>query len=299
VELEELRDAGEGGLVEAAARLGEVLEPLEGARVSGGGGREGLDVRRLVGGVLVAGLREELGVNELTTPLVGKVFADLELFQPPPLDLVRSFDLKQSFPNRFQTSLQFGALVANGFVATISRQKQLIIDTGRALIREANTLSAGQRLTSRSRALFDLSERNDWQGLRMELNATQEDVEDSMLELKDGEMADLVSLGGWLRGFQLAAHVTADHYTPEKATSLVRPAVMDYFIARMDCLSPSMKKRPVVIAIASRLKTIRAIAVPGKIPTEGDVVRMRDLADEAMKAALSKDAMSKDGGSRP
>jgi hypothetical protein len=74
---------------------------------------------------------------------------------------------------------------------------------------------------------------------------------------------------------------------------------MDYFIARMDCLSPSMKKRPVVIAIASRLKTIRAIAVPSKPPTEGDVVRMRDLADEAMKAALSKDAMSKDGGSRP
>lgn len=244
-------------------------------------------------------LREELGVNELTTPLVGKVFSDLELFQPPPLDLVRSFDLKQSFPNRFQTALQFGALVANGFVATIARQKQLIIDTGRALIREANTLSAGQRLTSRSRALFDLSERNDWQGLRMELNATQEDVEDSMLELKDGEMADLVSLGGWLRGFQLAAHVTADHYTPEKASALVRPAVMDYFIARMDCLSPSMKKRPIVITIASRLKTIRAIAVPGKPPTESDVVRMRDLADEAMKAALSKDAMSKDGGTRP
>ena len=244
-------------------------------------------------------LREELGVNELTTPLVGKVFSDLELFQPPPLGLVRSFDLKQSFPNRFQTALQFGALVANGFVATIARQKQLIIDTGRALIREANTLSAGQRLTSRSRALFDLSERNDWQGLRMELNATQEDVEDSMLELKDGEMADLVSLGGWLRGFQLAAHVTSDHYTSEKASALVRPAVMDYFIARMDCLSPSMKKRPIVITIASRLKTIRAIAVPGKPPTEGDVVRMRDLADEAMKAALSKDAMSKDGGSRP
>jgi hypothetical protein len=237
-------------------------------------------------------LREELGVNELTTPLVGKVFSDLELFQPPPLDLVRSFDLKRGFPNRFQTGLQFGALVANGFVATMARQKQLIIDTGRALIREANALGAGQRLTSRSKSLFELSERNDWQGLREELNATQEDVEDSMLELKDGEMADLVSLGGWLRGFQLASHVTAVHYTPEKAAALVRPAVMDYFISRMDCLSPGMKKRPIVISIASRLKTIRAIAVPGTSPTEGDVVRMRDLADEAMSSALSRQTES-------
>ncbi len=234
--------------------------------------------------------REELGVNELTTPLVGKVFSDLELFQPPPLDLVRSFDLKRTFPNRFQTALQFGALVANGFVATIARQKQLIIDTGRALIREATTLSAGQRLTGRSKSLFEHSNRGDWQALRMELNATQEDVEDSMIELKDGEMADLISLGGWLRGFQLAAHVTAEHYTPQKASALVRPAVMDYFITRMDCLSPVMKKRPLVIVITSRLKTIRSIAVlPDRIPTQGDVVRMRDLADEAMTAALSKE----------
>lgn len=234
--------------------------------------------------------REELGVNELTAPLVGKVFTDLELFQPPPLDLIRSYNLKQTFPDRFQTSLQFGALVANGFVATIARQRQMLIDIGRALIREANTLSAGQRLTARSKSLFELSDRGDWQGLREELNATQEDVENSMIELKDGEMADLISLGGWLRGFQLAAHVTADHYTPEKASAMVRPPVMDYFITRMDCLSPMMKKRPIVITLTSRLKTIRSLAVDGKTPTAGDVSRMRDLADEAMAAVLSKES---------
>jgi hypothetical protein len=232
--------------------------------------------------------REELGVNELTTPLVGKVFTDLELFQPPPLGLVRSFDLKRSYPDRFQMAIQFGALVANGFVATIARQKQLVLDTGRALIREATILSAGQRLTARSRSLLELSDRDDWQGLREELNATQEDVEESMLGLKDGDMADLISLGGWLRGFQLASHVTADHYTEAKASALVRPELMDYFIARMDCLSPSMKKRPAVITISANLKAIRALAAAGHVPTQSDVERMRGLADEAMSAALAR-----------
>jgi hypothetical protein len=237
--------------------------------------------------------REELGVNEITAPMVGKVFSDLELFQPPPLDLIRSFDLKKTFPDRFQTAIQFGALVANGFVATIARQKQLIIDTGRALIREASTLGAGQSLTARSKSLFELSDRDDWQGLREELNATQEDVEDSMLGLKDGEMADLISLGGWLRGFQLAAHVTASHYTPEKAAALVRPALMDYFIARMDCLSPSMKKHPAVLAINTRLKTIRSLCMPGRTLGESEVAQMRDLADEAIRAALAREGMSR------
>jgi hypothetical protein len=232
--------------------------------------------------------REELGVNEMTTPLVGKVFTDLEIFQPPPLAMVRSFDLKRSYPDRFQTAIQFGALVANGFVATIARQKQLVLDTGRALIREANTLSAGQRLTARSRSLLELGERNDWQGLREELDATQEDVEESMLGLKDGELADLISLGGWLRGFQLASHVTAEHYTAAKASALVRPALMDYFIARMDCLSPSMKKRPDVITISADLKAIRALATLDHSPTQGEVERMRDLADEALSVALAR-----------
>jgi hypothetical protein len=65
---------------------------------------------------------------------------------------------------------------------------------------------------------------------------------------------------------------------------------MDYFIARMDSLSPMMKKRPIVITLTSRLKTIRSLAVAGKTPTAGDISRMRDLADEAMAAALSKES---------
>jgi hypothetical protein len=232
--------------------------------------------------------REELGVNEMSTPLVGKVFSDLEIFDPPPVELLRSFDSARTFPDRFQTSLQFGALVANGFVATIARQQDLLLDTGRALIRNAQVLDAGKKLTGRSKSLFELSDRGDWEGLRKELTGTQEDVEESMLELKDGELADLISLGGWLRGFQIACHVTAEHYTPEKASALVRPPLMDYYIDRMDCLSPRMKSRPIVAGITARLKTIRAMVTPGSIPTQGDVSRLKDLADQTVGAALSK-----------
>jgi hypothetical protein len=233
--------------------------------------------------------REELGVNEITTPTVGKVFSDLDVFQPPPLDLVRSLDLNKSYPDRFQTAIQFGSLVADGFVATIARQKQLVADTGRALIREANILAAGKRLTARSKSLLELSDQGDWAALRHELDATQADVEASMIELKDGEMADLISLGGWLRGFQLACHVTADHYTPVKASILVRPAVMNYYVDQMNNLSPSMKKRPAVFALTNALTEIRTISLKHDPPTQEDVVEMRDLADRAIREALSRE----------
>lgn len=230
---------------------------------------------------------EELGVNNITTPLVGKVFHDLELFQPPPVQMLSTFNNNDIFSNRLQTALQFGALVADGFVATIARQQKLINDTGRALIKNAHALAAGQQLTYHSKSFFELSDRGDWQGLREELNRCQDDVERSMVELHDGEMADLISLGGWLRGFQLALHVTNDHYTSEKAAELIRLPVMDYFIERMDTLSPRLKKRPIVITLAAKLKTMKAIIVQSPKLTESEVAELQVLADEALKSALT------------
>ena len=231
---------------------------------------------------------EELGVNEMTTPLVAKVFNNLEVFQPVPVKMIKEFDNNATFGNRLQTALQFGALVANGFVATIGHQQKLILEIGRALIKNANTLGAGEKLAYRSKSFFELSESGNWQSLREELNRCQQEVENSIVELHDGEMADLVSLGGWLRGFQLATHVTADYYTPNKAALLVKLPVLDYFIERLDTLSPRVKKRPLVITISARLKTIRAIAAQNKTPTTADVFQLRALADEAMQAALSR-----------
>ena len=230
---------------------------------------------------------EELGVNDVTTPLVGKVFTDLESFQPPPVEMITAFDNGAVFNNRLQTALQFGALVADGFVATIARQQKLIADIGQALIKDAHALAAGQQLTYHSKSLFELSDRGDWQGLREELNRCQGEVEQSMIELHDGEMADLISLGGWLRGFQLAAHVATDHYTPEKAASLVRLPVLDYFIERMDALCPRVKKRPLVIELTAKLKTIRAIIAENPKPTLTEVTQLKTLADEVMAAALT------------
>ena len=229
---------------------------------------------------------EELGVNEMTTPLVGKVFQDLEIFQPAPLEMVKAFNNNDTFDNRLQTALQFGAVVADGFVATLSRQQSLIVEIGKALIKDANALAAGQKLTYHSKSLFELTDRGDWQGLREELNRCQREVESSMIELHDGEMADLISLGGWLRGFQLATHVVSDYYTAEKAAALVRLPVMDYFIERMDALSPRTKKRPLVVTVSANLKTMRSIAAQNKIPALSEVQQLRTLADEAMKAAL-------------
>ncbi len=226
--------------------------------------------------------REELGVNELTTPSIQRLFTELEVFKPVPVDLISSTDFDRTYNNRFQTSLNFGSLICDGFFAVVAEQKGLIQKVGRALLRQAKSLAVGQRLSTRANSLLELGTRGDWPGLKLELIKTQADVEEAMIELRDEEMAHMISLGGWLRGFEIGCIVTTENYSPQRAAGLMKPDVMDYFLERLSTLNPRLKNTELVTAITSRLATIRKIAgdAADRAPSKSEVEQMRDLAVE-------------------
>lgn len=235
-------------------------------------------------------MREELGVNETTTPPIQKLLLDLDNFQPIPMKLVEANDLNATFPNRFQTALHFGMIIADGFVIVINERPQSIQNVGRALIRQSRALGVGDSLTKRAASLIDLGQKGDWPKLREELIRTQADVEAAMMNLHDEELAHLISFGGWLRGFQLAANATADNYTPQRAAGLGRLDVMSYFIDRLDTLNPRLKQAALVGLLIGNMKTIYRIAsqADGRPPSLSEVRDMRKLADEMVAAAMSK-----------
>lgn len=235
-------------------------------------------------------MREELGVNEVTAPQVQKLMVDLESFRPISMDLVRSDKRDAAFNNRFQTALHFGSLVADGFVIVINERQQDIQDIGRALIRQSRSLGVGDSLLNRSKSLIELGDKADWMALREELIRAQMDIENAMMQLRDEEMAHMISFGGWLRGFQVAANATAENYSPVRAEGLSRVDVMDYFIDRLETLNPRLKRTELVTLLLANMKTVRAIAAErgGSPPTSSEVEEMRRLANEMIAAAQSQ-----------
>jgi hypothetical protein len=233
-------------------------------------------------------MREELGVNDITTPLIATILKEFGSFQPIPLDLIAETPLDAVYDNRLQTALFFGSLVADGFMLTIAERPKDVQNIGRSLIKQSRALGVGDRLTSRSKSLFELSEKGDWQGMREELVRTQGDVEKSMLDLHDEELAHMISLGGWLRGFQLAAHSTTQRYTPDKAKILGRPEIMDYYLDRLDTLHPRLKKTEFVTTLIAKLKELRLLATNAEtgVLSEADVKKMAALADQAEAIAI-------------
>lgn len=235
-------------------------------------------------------MREELGVNDTTTPQIQKLLLDLDSFQPISMKLVEADDLNAKFPNRFQTALHFGMIVADGFVIVINQRAQSIPDIGRALIRQARALGVGDSLTKRAASLIDLGQKGEWPQLREELIRTQADVEGAMMNLHDEEMAHLISFGGWLRGFQLATNATAENYTPQRAAGLKRLDVMSYFVDRLDTLNPRIKQTKLVASLISNLNAAYSIVnkTGDRPPSQSEVKDLRDLANAMVTDALSK-----------
>lgn len=233
-------------------------------------------------------MRDELGVNEITAPSIAQILKDFGAFAPVQLEIIATNPRDAVFDNRFQTSLHFGALVADGFMLTIAERSQDVQDIGRALIRQSRALGVGDRLTKRSKSLFEHSAKGDWHAMREELIRTQADVEKSMLDLHDEQMSHMISLGGWLRGFQLAANSCAESYTPDKARILGRVEIMDYYIDRLETLHPRLKKTEFVSTLTSWIKNLRDLAAEaeGRAPTEAEVTKMRDLANSIEAVAF-------------
>ncbi len=235
-------------------------------------------------------MREELGVNPITSPSIAGLLKDLEVFRPVPIKLIEASNHAATFSNRLQTAMHFGSLVADGFMLTIAERPQDIQNIGRELVRQSRALGVGERLTKRSKSLLELSDKGDWLGMREELVRTQEDVEQSMMELHDEEMAHMVSLGGWLRGFQLGATSTDERYSPAKADILGRVSIMDYFLDRLDTLNPRLKETEMVSAFIGQIRKIRLVIVEtqGQTPTPEQVSKLRKLADEAELIATAR-----------
>ena len=85
--------------------------------------------------------------------------------------------------------------------------------------------------------------------MRQELTATQTDVEEAMVELRDQKMAHLISLGGWLRGLEISASTVMAEFLPARAKVLSQPDFLNYFDEELKTLPPELSQGPLFTKI--------------------------------------------------
>src|SRR5262245_4758715 len=224
--------------------------------------------------------REEQGVNQYTAPSIDKLFEMLDSLRPIPNQELTHPPQPLRLDNRVRYALSFGVLIGDGFLAVEAEDPKAIEPLGRELLRRAKGLGVQQRVARHSRELLELAKRSDWKSLRKELIATQNDVENALLDLRDEEMAHLISLGGWIRGLEIAAASVAADWTPERVDKLRQTELLDYFLQQLDKLSTPLKSTPLISGITTALKQDRQkLAVQLPLSKE-DVSSIRDTAHD-------------------
>lgn len=233
-------------------------------------------------------MKEELGVNQFTTPGIDVVLQALRDLRPVPYDSV-SRDMPEATPrDRAQLALVTGGIIADGFLAVVAEKQSRIEPIGRALLRHAKALGVGDYVTAHTRSILEQAATKQWDGVRAELIGAQRDVEKGMMALRDEEVAHLVSLGGWWRGLEITSELIARDYSPEKAALLVQGNVLDYFADRVSTLNPRLRERPLFVLLEANLKEVRKLSVKEerKAPSLDEVKKIRDLAKATNQAVV-------------
>jgi hypothetical protein len=222
--------------------------------------------------------REELGVNEFTAPSIEKLFGILDSLKPIPINPLSRPITELNTAERSKYALSFGVLIGDGFLDVEAEQNKDIESLGRELIRRARVLGVEQRVSRHSRKLLDLAKQNDWDRLRKELIVTQEDVEKALLELRDEPIVHLLSLGGWIRGLQIAAASVAADYSPERAKKLHNIELLDYYLDRLNTLTPRLKRSELIQKITVQLQSLRPIFKDNEVITQPQVNSLQATA---------------------
>jgi hypothetical protein len=197
---------------------------------------------------------QAIRVESLTIPMPGEFFAAINKVERPNWKQMVRTGTPEVTANRAQIALVLGTLVADGYIAVEAQDGQGVKNIGKEIINLAKKLNVSQSVLGRGNSINDFAENNDWNALREELEATQNEVKLDMFEQKDNNLVTLVSLGAWVRGTELASGLVERTYTPEAARLLRQPAIIEYLLEQIASLSQAMQEDPLIANLRATLE---------------------------------------------
>lgn len=228
-------------------------------------------------------------VDNVVVPVPSEVFTVLDkLGSPNWHEVLRSPKLTPA-TERAQTALLLGTVIAEGFVAVEAQEGEEVKKIGRGVLKLSAAIGVQKSVIARSNAIIEGADKKEWARVRTELDGAQQEVKRAMTELKDDQLAQLVSLGGWLRGTEALTAVVKKNYSKDGAELLHQPTLLEFFDRRLKGLDKKLQSIEVVGKIQKRLPEIRALIGEGTkdIPLKA-VEEINEITGDLVKTINSK-----------
>lgn len=226
-------------------------------------------------------------VEEVVVPVPSEIFVVLDKLGNPNwhAELPKSEPARSA--NRAQVALLLGTVIADGFIAVEAEDPQKVKTIGQQVLSLADAINVRKAVLSRSKSITEKAEAKQWNAVRREFDGALQDVRGAMEELGDQDLAQLVSLGGWVRGTEVLTSVVSKNYSADGAELLNQPQLLEYFTVQLDGLSNErLRSDPLVKKVRKLLKDLKpSIDRAGKSPLPKDrVLQINRLTADTVSA---------------
>jgi hypothetical protein len=232
-------------------------------------------------------------IDNVVVPVPSEIFVVLDKLGNPNWRGEMSDSLGKQTGTRAQVALLLGTVIAEGFIAVEAEDTEKVKEIGRRVLTLSKAINVEKAVLERSKSITDKADAKNWLDVRREFDGALQDVKGAMQELGDDDLAQLVSVGGWIRGTNVLTSIVSKNYTPDSAELLHQPALLDFFSEKLASLSNRrLSNEPLVQRIRKLLKSIRPLIGNGDgspIPHD-NVKRIHQLTGETVDAITIKGA---------
>lgn len=230
-------------------------------------------------------------IDEVSIPTPGELMVALGKQGKPDWAARIRPPINTNYSRRAQMALNLGGLIADGYIAVEAEDAQQVKNLGRDILEIAKALGVPKEIRDRGKSLTEKGEEKQWDVLREELEATQNEVKQSLAANQDQPLIDLVTVGGWVRGTEVVSAAIAEKYTEAGARLLRQPGIAKSLTGRLRALPEKLREDRVVEEVAEKLDQIaRLVAFPREgAPSPEAVKQLHALAAELIKIISTKE----------
>jgi len=221
-------------------------------------------------------------VDDVVVPVPSEIFNVLDKLGSPNWKAEMRDNLGKNTGNRAQVALLLGTIIADGFIAVEAEDSERVKEIGQEVLSLADAINVRKAVISRSKSITEKADAKNWRAVRSELDGALQDVKGAMEELGDDDLAQLVSLGGWIRGTEVLTSIVSKNYSSDGAELLNQPELINYFSRRIDDMRNSrLKKEELVGRVRKLLRDIKPLISKGGIPL-GSVQKINKMTNEVV-----------------
>ena len=214
-------------------------------------------------------------VRGIIVPVPKEIFRSLDQFRDANWSAVKRPDVARwkSHGDQAQIATLLGIVIAEGFIAMEAKDSTEVKNLGSTVLSLAGGLGVRERALRRSRSIMELADKNEWTEARKEWDGVLSDLETGMIEIKSAQVAQLVSLGGWLRGTEALSALLLQKYSPGRSNLIRQPTLIDYLEKQLGAMSSDIQGRPIVVKLLDGIHTVRSLVEGENGPLSKEAVQ--------------------------